>query len=799
MEIIIPIENIENENDCVLLKQFLSNQSEISNFKIEVNNSRALIITKKEEINIQKLIQDLKKIGYKIPTITEIFPVLEMSCASCANSVESILNSLPVVINATVNFASADVKVTYLPVNNVLSIMKNQVQSIGFDVIIEEKEDVDFLEELQFKKERKLKINTIGSLIFSTPLFIIGMFFMDLPYGNLIMGLLATPVVFIFGNSFFVNAYKQLKHRMMNMDTLVATSTGIAYIYSCFVTIFPHFFHEKGIHLHVYFEASAIIITFILLGKLLEDNAKKKTSFALKKLIGLQPKLVSRLKSNGEIEEVDIASILIEDVLIVKPGQKIAVDGIVLEGESYLDESMLTGEAFPIRKSVDNMVYTGTINQKGVLKYKASKVGKDTLLSQIIESVQNAQGSKAPVQKQVDKIASVFVPIVFIIALTTFFIWYFFGNYDFTRALVSFVTVLVIACPCALGLATPTAIMVGIGKSANEGILIKDAESLEIGHKVNTIVLDKTGTITKGHPVVTASFWKEDSDQLKDILFSIEKHSDHPLAQAIVESNKNNVNLVEHISIENIVGKGIQAKFDDNFYFVGNRRFLEENHVEFEDDFILLSEQWKNEGKSLVWFAMNNTVIAVYGIEDEVKETSIEAILSLKKAGIEVYMLTGDSFETARIIANKVGIDHFVAEVLPQEKADFIQKLQRNGKVVAMVGDGINDSSALAYADLGIAMGKGSDIAIEVAKMTIVSSDLNKISKALKISKATVQTIRQNLFWAFIYNVIGIPIAAGVLFPINGFLLNPMIAGAAMALSSVSVVSNSLILKIRKL
>jgi Cu2+-exporting ATPase len=582
------------------------------------------------------------------------------------------------------------------------------------------------------------------------------------------------------------------------MDTLVALSTGIAYIFSVFNMLFMDFWHQRGLHAHVYFEAAAVIIAFILLGKLLEEKAKGNTSSAIKKLMGLQPKTVIVIEADGTERQKAIEDVNAGDIILVKPGEKIAVDGMVVSGNSYVDESMLSGEPVPVLKKENEKVFAGTINQKGSFQFKAVKVGKETMLAQIIKMVQDAQGSKAPVQKLVDKIAGIFVPVVMGIAILTFVLWFILGGDNgVVQGLLAAVTVLVIACPCALGLATPTAIMVGVGKGAENGILIKDAESLELAKKVNAIVLDKTGTITEGRPQVTGIQWLNNDDATKDILLSIEKQSEHPLAEAVVK-HLDGVSTTTLSNFDSITGKGAKANHNNETYFVGNKKLLAENKITIGEQLQLQADEWGKQSKTVIWFANSKQALSVVAISDKIKETSVAAIKEMQDMGIDLYMLTGDNEATAKAIAQQTGIKHYKAEVLPQHKADFVKELQQQGKVVAMVGDGINDSTALATADVSIAMGKGSDIAMDVAKMTIISSDLTKIPQAIRLSKQTVATIKQNLFWAFIYNLIGIPIAAGILYPINGFLLNPMIAGAAMALSSVSVVSNSLRLKWKK-
>ena len=722
-----------------------------------------------------------------------------MTCASCAGSAESIVKYQPGVVNASVNFATGNLTVEYLPNMTDASTLQKAVQGVGYDLLIEdETKQQETLEAIHEKKFRTLKNKTIWAIILSLPVVIIGMFFMDMPYADPIMWLFSTPVVIWLGRDFFVNAWKQAKHRSANMDTLVALSTGIAYLFSVFNMLFADFWHQRGLHAHVYFEAAAVIIAFILLGKLLEERAKGNTSSAIKKLMGLQPKTVIVVQADGTEKQTAIEDVSAGDVILVKPGEKIAVDGMVISGNSYVDESMLSGEPVPVLKKEKEKVFAGTINQKGSFRFRAVKVGKETMLAHIIKRVQDAQGSKAPVQKLVDRIAGIFVPTVIGIAILTFTLWLILGGENgVVQGLLAAVTVLVIACPCALGLATPTAIMVGVGKGAENGILIKDAESLELAKKVNAIVLDKTGTITEGRPQVTGIKWLNNEDTAKEILLSIEKQSEHPLAEAVVK-HLGDVATTSLSMFDSITGKGAKADHDNETYYVGNKKLLAENNIAIAGELQDQAEEWGKQSKTVIWFANSKKALAVIAIADKIKETSVQAIREMQEMGIDLYMLTGDNEATAKAIAEQTGIKHYKAEVLPQHKADFVKELQSKGKVVAMVGDGINDSTALATADVSIAMGKGSDIAMDVAKMTIISSDLTKIPQAIRLSKQTVATIKQNLFWAFIYNVIGIPVAAGILYPVNGFLLNPMIAGAAMALSSVSVVSNSLRLKWKK-
>ena len=729
----------------------------------------------------------------------ETFPILGMSCASCAARVNKTLNGQPGVQEASVNYATATAQVVYDADECSPMILKAAVQNAGYDLLVETENDVaDEAEKAHAARYKRLKKCTLWAIVLAVPIMVLSMAFMQVGWVNYVVWLLSTPVVFVLGRGFFVSAWKQLKHGTCNMDTLVALSTGIAYLFSIFNLFFPQFWLDRGIEPHVYFEASSVIIAFILLGRLLEEKAKRNTSAAIRKLMGLQPKTVTIWTPDGE-RIFPITAIRQGDTVVVKPGERIAVDGVVSEGQSYVDESMLSGEPTPVRKQKDAKVYAGTINQKGAFRFVAEKIGQDTLLAQIIRMVQDAQGSKAPVQKLVDKIAAVFVPTIITIALVAFITWILCaGDNGFTHGLLAMVTVLIIACPCALGLATPTALMVGIGKGAENGILIKNAESLEVAKKIDTIVLDKTGTLTEGHPQVTDAEWLEDDVKWKHILYSMEKKSEHPLAEAIVTFLKNSSTMeVEQFGV--LSGRGVEGMIDHKKYYAGNLVLLQEKGITMDEALMKKAETWSHEAKTVITLADEQKALGVLAITDRLKPTSVQAIEELHKQGIEIWMLTGDQPEAAREVAKQVGIKHFKAGVLPQEKATFVQSLQDKGKKVAMVGDGINDSAALAQADLSIAMGQGSDIAMDTAMVTILSSDLIKISETIRLSQLTVRTIHQNLFWAFFYNLIGVPIAAGVLYPINGFLLNPMIGGAAMAFSSVSVVTNSLRLRRKRI
>jgi Cu2+-exporting ATPase len=742
-------------------------------------------------------------------SIKKIFPVLEMSCAACAVSVESMLKETPGVQDAGVNYANQSAWVEYDPAVTKPELLRQTVQSIGYDLVIEDEEEARRQQEAsQQRRYETLKRQTIGASILAGIVVLLGMVVMELfmvnhTVLNWAMLLLSAPVVFGFGSQFFVNAYKQGRHGRANMDTLVALSTGIAFIFSTFNTIYPEYWTRQGLEAHVYFEASAVVIAFILLGKFLEERAKSNTGSAIKKLIGLQPKLV-RVLVDGVEQDIPAGQVSIGHIVVVRPGERIPVDGRVLNGQSFVDESMISGEPVAVSKQTGDRVFAGTVNQKGSFQFTAEQVGGQTVLAQIIRRVQEAQGSKAPIQKLVDRIAGVFVPVVLGIAVLTMVVWLIVGGENaFSQGLLAAVTVLVIACPCALGLATPTAIMVGVGKGAENNILIKDAESLERGRQVTAVILDKTGTITEGKPDVTDWFWAAEPGQVaryRSVLFSMEAQSEHPLAEAVVRSlSAQGIERVSLNSFDSLTGQGITAVHNGERFWVGNKTVVEQHGLAIPAALSGQVDTWQSEAKTVIYFLNEAQVLAALAIADRIKETSRQAVSSLLKQGIAVHMLTGDNAYTAQAIARQVGITSVKADVLPADKAEFVKQLQASGQIVAMVGDGINDAQALAQADLSIAMGRGSDIAIDVAQLTLITSDLTAVPRAFELSRRTVQTIRQNLFWAFIYNLIGIPIAAGVLYPAFGFMLNPMIAGGAMALSSVSVVTNSLRLRSVKL
>ena len=733
-------------------------------------------------------------------TETKVLPVLEMSCAVCAGNVESTVQALSGVEKASVNFAAGTLTVTYNPSVITLEVMQAAVQAAGYDLIVEAEDPVAMQEEKARMHYKILRRNTIGAWTLSIPLALLGMVFMHVPFGNWIMMVLALAIMIFFGRSFYVNGVRHALKGKANMDTLVALSTSIAFLFSLFNTLCPGFWLGKGLEPHVYYEASGVIIAFVLLGKLMEERAKNSTSSAIKGLMGLQPK-TARLVTDGREEEVPISNLQVGNVVSVRPGEKIPVDGTLLQGSSSVDESMLSGEPIPVEKNAGDRVLAGTIYQKGAFTMEATCVGGTSVLAQIVQMVQSAQGSKAPVQRIVDKISGIFVPVVVLLSFLTFVCWLVIGGESyFSYALLSAVSVLVIACPCALGLATPTALMVGMGKGAEQHILIKDAFALENLCKVDTVVLDKTGTLTEGVPVVTDSYWiSDDNIRYLDVLYTAEQKSEHPLASAILcWLEESGAKVCEAENFESLTGRGVRIQVEGVTYWAGSQGLLDIFQAGIPEKVRKQIGQWQEDGQSVVFYGQETRLLAVLAISDRIKPTSAEAVKELKKQGIEVHLLTGDGVRTAERVAATLDIGYYKAEVMPNDKEEYIISLQQQGKKVAMVGDGINDSQALARADVSIAMGKGTDIAMDVAMVTLITSDLLLLPGAVRLSKQTVRLIYQNLFWAFIYNVIGIPLAAGVLFPINGLLLNPMLASAAMAFSSVSVVLNSLRLKFMK-
>ncbi|OGN10758.1 MAG: copper-translocating P-type ATPase [Candidatus Yanofskybacteria bacterium RIFCSPHIGHO2_02_FULL_41_11] len=731
------------------------------------------------------------------------FSIKGMHCASCVMVLERSLKKVDGVLQATVNLATEKATVTYDPAKVTDDKLSSAVSNVGYQALINEEiktEDAEQKEKQQELKSLRFKVIVslfLGSLILwggfpglmKTAPMILQNFWVQL--------LLATPVQFWAGFAFYRATISALKHRTANMDTLVAIGTTVAYAYSVFVTVLPQLVTKVGIEPMPYFDTAAIIIGLILLGRYFEAKAKAGTSEAIKKLIGLQAKTARVLRDGKEID-LPMSEVIIGDIIRVRPGEKIPVDGIIVDGESSIDESMITGESMPVDKAKGDIVVGATMNKTGSFTFKATKVGGETILAQIIKLVQEAQGSKAPIQRLADMVSSYFVPVVLMLAILTFAVWYIFGPAPtLLFALLNMVAVLIIACPCAMGLATPTAIMVGTGKGAEHGILIKDAESLETAHKINTIVFDKTGTLTKGQPEVTdiVSFGSIDKDELLKLAGSIEKGSEHSLAEAIIkaaEAKQFSLSKVE--KFQAIPGHGVEGIINGKRIIFGNKRLMDKESIDISQAGKQISDM-EDSGKTVMMIGTENKLVGLIAVADIIKESAKEGLLALQKLGIEVAMITGDNKRTANAIGHKLGIERILAEVLPDQKEAEVRKIQAEGKVVAMVGDGINDAPALAAADVGIAMGTGTDVAIEAADITLINKDLRSVAMAIVLSKKTMRTIRLNLFWAFSYNVILIPVAMGALYPFFHLLLNPIFASVAMATSSVSVVSNSLLLK----
>lgn len=750
--------------------------------------------------NVNQFKEKVESLGYKVVSEKAEFDISGMTCAACANKIEKRLNKLNGVQTATVNFALESALVEYNPDEVSIPDMKDAINKLGYRLEQKEEATGEKVDHRQ-KEIEKQKGKFIFSAILSIPLLwaMVSHFeftsFIWLPemfMNPWVQLALATPVQFLVGGQFYVGAYKALRNKSANMDVLVALGTLAAYFYSIYLSILSIGSDEHMVEL--YFETSAVLITLIILGKLFEAKAKGRSSEAIKKLMGLQAKTATVLRDGQELN-VPIEEVITGDIVYVKPGEKVPVDGVIFEGRSALDESMITGESIPVDKTVGDAVIGSTINKNGFLKVKATKVGKDTALAQIIKVVEEAQGSKAPIQRLADVISGVFVPIVVGIAIVTFLVWYFVVSPgEFAVALEKLIAVLVIACPCALGLATPTSIMAGSGRAAEYGILFKGGEHLETTHRLDTVILDKTGTVTNGKPTLTdviLSNGFEEKEFLK-LVGAAERNSEHPLAEAIVEGIKEKgIELGSSENFEAIPGFGIESKVESKSLLIGTRRLMEKNNIDV-GNILPKMEHLEKQGKTAMLVAIDHQFAGVIAVADTIKETSKKAIERLKNMGLEVVMITGDNKQTAQAIANEVGIDHVIAEVLPEGKAEEVKKLQKAGKKVAMVGDGINDAPALATADIGMAIGTGTDVAMEAADITLIRGDLNSIADAIFMSKMTIRNIKQNLFWAFAYNVIGVPIAA------LGFLA-PWLAGVAMAFSSVSVVLNALRLQRIKL
>lgn len=724
-----------------------------------------------------------------------IIKINGMHCASCSTLVEKALNKEKGVKSANVNLTTEKATVEFNPKIVSESKLVKIIKGKGYvaEVITSPNQKISG------KKEElnKLRFKLIISSIFAVPAFILGMFFMKNPLfsmtvQNYVMWFLATPVQFYVGKQFYQGAWTALKNKSANMDSLIALGTSAAYFFSVYVVLFA----AEG---HQYFEASAVLITLVIFGKYLEETAKGKTSEAISKLMRLGAKTATVIRGKKEIK-ISIDKVKKGDKILVKPGEKIPVDGIIVSGHSSIDESMVTGESIPVEKKKKDLVIGSTINKQGSFIFKATKVGSETTLSRIIKLIEDAQGRKAPIQRFADNVSAYFVPAVIFIALLTFTVWFSLAHAEVSFALIAAVAVLVIACPCALGLATPTAIMVGTGKGARQGILIKGGDALETAHKLKYIVFDKTGTITKGKPEVTDILPAKSVSKSKflSVAGSIEKSSEHPLAEAIVtKAKKEKVSWKKVNSFKAIVGEGVKAKIARKQYYFGNTKLMKRLKVNFSR-FSKLIEAFEKEGKTVMILVEDKKMLGIIAVADEIKQDSNKAVHELEKLGLKTYLITGDNKRTAAAIAKKAGIKKYFAEIMPEDKANYIKRLQKKGKV-AMVGDGINDAPAIAQADIGIAMGSGTDVAMETGDIVLMRNSLLDIPKAIKLSKMTMSKIRQNMFWALFYNSLGIPVAAGLFYPLTGWLLNPMIAGGAMAMSSVSVVMNSLLLKMKKL
>ncbi len=797
----IPIVGMTCASCASTVQSGIAGLSGVDKASVNYATSKATVLYQPQKVNVKDLVKSVKQSGYAVGTVSVELPIQGMKCASCVTTIEKTLLQKNGILKASVNLATEKARVEYIPSEISLGEISKTIEGSGYRVIhVRQEQKLEDVEEILREKEnKKLRTKFLVGLILGLIIFFGSMphWFPWIPkFLNkfFVLWVVATPVQFWIGWQFYRGAWGAFKHRNANMDTLIAVGTSAAYLYSVAATLFPSFFASGGIKPEVYFDTSAMIIVLILLGRLLEAKAKGQTSDAIKKLAGLQSK-TARVRRDGKEMDIPVEEVLVGDEILVRPGEKIPVDGVVVEGKSAVDESMITGESIPVKKEAKDEVIGATFNKTGSFTFTATKVGKDTALAQIIKLVQDAQGSKAPIQRLADVVAGYFVPIVISIAIATFVVWFNFGpNPALTYALLNFVAVMIIACPCALGLATPTAVMVGTGKGAEKGILIKGGESLETAHKLDTIVFDKTGTLTKGEPEVTdlvtvGSFSEED---ILKYAASAEKASEHPLGEAIIKrASEQGINLERPEDFNAIEGQGLEARVEGKTVFLGNKKLMENQRIqvgEMEEK----AEAFAAEGKTPIYVSLDRKLAGLVAVADTLKDNSISAVKRLESLGLNVIMLTGDNRHTAQAIARMAGIKNVISEVLPEDKVLEIKKLQAEGKKVAMVGDGINDAPALAQADIGIAIGSGTDVAMEASDITLIKEDLNGVAAAIELSKRTIRVIKQNLFWAFFYNVAGIPIAAGVLFPFFGILLNPIFASAAMAFSSVTVVSNSL-------
>ncbi|MBI5075039.1 MAG: copper-translocating P-type ATPase [Nitrospirae bacterium] len=802
----LPITGMSCASCASHVENALSELKGVSSASVNYAAEKATVLFDPSQITVPEFISAVIDQGYGVPLSRITLPVQGMTCAACVSAVENVLRELDGVISAAVNFATEKATIEYIPSLVGIRDFKNIIKEAGYEVV-EAEQGEDIVEKEQKERERaykELKTKVIIGAVLAVPLMLLMQwnhifshgFHIPMQFNHLIQLVLATPVQFWIGRHFYTGALAAARHRTTNMNTLIAIGTSSAYLYSIVATFFPELFAIKGYSAEVYFDTSATIIVLILLGRLFEARAKGQTSEAIKKLIGLQAK-TARVIKDGRETDVPIEDVEMGDIMLVRPGEKIPVDGVIKDGYSSVDESMVTGESIPVEKNAGAQVIGGTINKTGSFRFEAVKVGRETMLSHIIEMVQSAQGSKPPIARLADVIASYFVPAVIGIAALTFAVWYFFGPAPaFTYAVLNFIAVLIIACPCSLGLATPTSIMVGTGKGAENGILIRSGEALEKTHKITAIVFDKTGTLTKGRPEVTDMIAKGMEE--KDLLFyaaSAEKGSEHPLGESIIKkAQETGLAIADPEQFQAVPGHGIKAVIRGRAVLLGNLKFMKDEGVDLtaltaESDTLSL------QGKTPMFVSVDSAAAGIIAVADTLRAESVAAVKQLHALGIEVVMITGDNKRTGEAIARQAGIDRVLAEVLPQDKAAEVKKLQAEGKVVAMVGDGINDAPALAQADVGIAIGTGTDVAMEASDITLIAGNIKGVVTAIALSKATMRNIKQNLFWAFAYNVILIPVAAGVLFPFFGILLNPMLAAGAMGFSSVTVVTNALRLR----
>lgn len=812
----LPINGMSCASCARRVEKQLGSLSGVQHAGVNFASARATVDYDPSQIGIRDLMAEIKRTGYETAGSAKVDFIVDDSArpAGSSQQLEGHLNAVPGIVRADFNLATRNVHVEYLSDRIELATIRNAIKEFGY-LVSDTPADAGKEADGDSAEYRMLRRKFWVAALLSLPVLIIAMShgrieWLNFRGVNWLQLALTTPVVFYSGAQFFRGAWAAFRHRAADMNTLIAIGTGAAYLYSVAATVAPHWFAGatgaamagmSASEAPVYFEAAAVIIALIVLGRLLESRAKGQTSDAIRKLMGLQAK-TARVIRHGQEVDIAVEEVVPGDIVIVRPGEKVPVDGVLMDGSSALDESMLTGESLPVEKKPDDEVFGSTLNKTGSFRFKATKVGKDTALQQIVRLVQDAQGSKAPIARMADVLSGIFTPVVLCIAIATFVIWFVAAPVDvrFTMALVNFVAVLIIACPCALGLATPTAIMVGTGKGAENGVLIKGGESLETAHKLQTIILDKTGTITQGKPaltdvVVDPSFQGLTENDFLRLVASAERGSEHPLGEAIVQGAlQRGLALSDATSFDSVTGKGITAVIDGRHLLLGNLKLMQERGIAagHHDD---IAAALAAEGKTPMYVAIDGRLAGLVAVADEVKPESKAAIEALQRMGLEVMMVTGDNRRTAEAVAKKVGIQRVFADVLPEGKVDVVKRLQQEKKVVGMVGDGINDAPALAQADIGIAIGTGTDVAIEASDITLLKGDLRGVVNGILLSRATLRTIKQNLFWAFIYNVLGIPIAAGVLYPFTGWLLSPIIASAAMSLSSVSVVANSLRLR----